>query len=718
MLGTDASLGLGTNMGRRSINTAGESHNATNEIKFRRKLNNNLRPIPAIAPKYDSAFATTPSQSPIRTLVHSQATNPSSLVVFSIAVVRVLQALSLRTAFVPDEWYQSLEIAHAVVYGRGYITWEWLTHMRGVFHPYLFVFVFKVLHLHGLDSPLALIHIPRVLQGIVEVACEVSMYSISYRFFGRDCARLSLLCSMTSWAMWYLSGRTLSNSIEMIFTTIAMNFWHWPDVDVTPDQRISQRLPLMVAACACIVRPTSALLWVLIALQYLVFTNHRMSLLVDLLWVGIPSICLSVLMDSWAFGHLVVVQWEFVKQNIYNGVAGFYGSSPSHWYLTSALPTLLTTYLPMFILGVYTAWKLQRRILLLVIVWIVFVHSFLDHKEFRFILPVLPLMHIHCGLGLTTLRSWLSNTKCTKANTNVAVSTSGINTSKTGVCPRVNRPRSFLFKLVLITIGTTQGIMGLYFALVHQQGTVQVISTLRHEIETWGAHASKSDGVHIDVTAEWGMSDCGDNCVLKSSPYRDFDVYGCSRNQIRIHFWMPCHSTPYSSHMHYDIPMRFLTCHPKTSSPLCLDRERRGADSTTHGSCDPYIDEADLFFIDPVRFIEKHYVHTPRFECTTHGSAPTCTTEDCLNLEERFQDCDRAHTNGLSNLCLPEPDTWSWWPSHIVIFDALLPTIKNLLHENGYELAHSLFHTHFPEGRVGSRVLVYRQTNLRHCTRG
>lgn len=46
-------------------------------------------------------------------------------------------------------------------------------------------------------------------------------------------------------------------------------------------------------------------------------------------------------------------------------------------------------------------------------------------------------------------------------------------------------------------------------------------------------------------------------------------------------------------------------------------------------------------------------------------------------------------------------------PQAIVCYDNLVETIKPFLEQNGYELSGDYFHTHFPEGRVGSRMLIY-----------
>lgn len=61
---------------------------------------------------------------------------------WDLAAVRIAAALATaQTFFQPDEYWQSLEIAHNIVFGYGYKTWEWAreTPIRGVTHPLLFV---------------------------------------------------------------------------------------------------------------------------------------------------------------------------------------------------------------------------------------------------------------------------------------------------------------------------------------------------------------------------------------------------------------------------------------------------------------------------------------------------------------------------------------------------------------------------------------------------
>ena len=66
--------------------------------------------------------------------------------------IRVLVALCTRTFFQPDEYFQSLEPAHQLVFGYGHLTWEWLTAhpIRSIVYPAINVHVFWILKITGL----------------------------------------------------------------------------------------------------------------------------------------------------------------------------------------------------------------------------------------------------------------------------------------------------------------------------------------------------------------------------------------------------------------------------------------------------------------------------------------------------------------------------------------------------------------------------------------
>lgn len=72
--------------------------------------------------------------------------------------VRLVWAVLSRSFFQPDESWQSLEVAHRLVFGYGYLTWEWrpsassVGGIRSPVYALLFVPGFWLAKVTGMDG--------------------------------------------------------------------------------------------------------------------------------------------------------------------------------------------------------------------------------------------------------------------------------------------------------------------------------------------------------------------------------------------------------------------------------------------------------------------------------------------------------------------------------------------------------------------------------------
>jgi len=136
----------------------------------------------------------------------------------SLALFRVCDALAVSTYFNPDEYWQSLEVAHRLSFGYGVLTWEWERELRGWLHPILFAALYRALAALGVDSLAAVVYAPRVLQGLCAAATDLATFDIAERWFGRRAAAFALLCSALSWFAFFCYVRPFSNCAETLLT--------------------------------------------------------------------------------------------------------------------------------------------------------------------------------------------------------------------------------------------------------------------------------------------------------------------------------------------------------------------------------------------------------------------------------------------------------------------------------------------------------------------
>ncbi|XP_072430573.1 GPI mannosyltransferase 3 isoform X1 [Chiloscyllium punctatum] len=482
----------------------------------------------------------------------------SYLTMFSI-VLRIVNCFLVQTSFVPDEYWQSLEVAHNMVFKYGYLTWEWKERLRGYAYPLFFASFYKLLQIFKKDTVQLLIWVPRLVQSLLAALADVKLYSIMKKNESTEIAKWVYFSQVCSWFTWYCSTRTITNSMEAVLTIFTLYYYPFQG---TKTGNSSKYLALI--AFAIIVRPTAVILWLPLLFFHFWQELKKLDLfLYKCLPVGCLTLGISLTIDRIFYGEWVMVQWNFLKFNVIQNMGSFYGSHPWHWYFTQGFPVIMGTHFPFFIHGCLLVPK-KYRVSLIAVIWTLVVYSFLSHKEFRFIYPVMPFCMLFCGYSLANLKTWKKPAACLLLVANMSVV--------------------------------------LYTGLIHQRGTLDVMQNVQH--------------------------------LCEDTPEKD---------EPSLFFLMPCHSTPFYSHVHCPIKMHFLECPP---------------DLTGNNS---YVDEADLFFEEPLKW---------------------------LNI--RF--------SGQASL-----------PTHLVFYNVIEQKIEPFLMTRGYVKTAVLFHTHLPDGRIGSHIHVYER---------
>jgi phosphatidylinositol glycan class B len=138
--------------------------------------------------------------------------------------------------------------------------------------------------------------------------------------------------------------------------------------------------------------------------------------------------------------QVIVPPLNFLKFNLFSSGGDYYGTHVFHWYFSQGFPSMIWTFLPFSISGIMKSreWRLAG-----LIVWVLAVYSILGHKEFRFVLPVLPLMFMFSGYNLAAMAQF-----------------KGKGRSEKGHLSR--------FQLSVILLILTNVPMALYMSLYHQ----------------------------------------------------------------------------------------------------------------------------------------------------------------------------------------------------------------------------------------------------------
>ncbi|KAF1926082.1 glycosyltransferase family 22 protein, partial [Didymella exigua CBS 183.55] len=583
----------------------------------------------------------------------------STLAVFALLLaLRIVNALTLRTFFQPDEFFQSLEPAWQLAFGgasSACITWEWRTQLRSSLHPELFAAAYRVAALIAdfcaLSLPVRaelLLSTPKLVQAVSAALLDCYTWRLAEKVYGRGhrTALTTLAISVCSPWQWFCSTRTLSNCLETTFTIIAVYHWpwHWTPASNPPKQgnkapltaqadpksTLQLRLSLLLAAVACVLRPTNLLIWLPISVPTIWQASKRLRYILfrEAILCGSAILGLSVLSDRVYYGVWTLPPLRFLYFNIAQSLAVFYGRNRPDYYFTEGLPLLLTTALPFAAVGL---WHSLRGTLpaaapdsratfshgtLSRLAWtsltMPMTLSLISHKEVRFLYPILPFLHVLAARPLSALLP--SHASLSR--------------------------RSIVGFLLLLNIAVAG-----YASQVHQRGVIDVLHYIRHKHESRNSMSLYTNSSPPPA-------------VLNTS----------------VGFLMPCHSTPWRSHLVYpEINAWALSCEPPIHVPFAERAE--------------YLDEADQFYIrpGPARWLRDNMqsVHT----ISSSGSR---TAQFLAAQDPKFKAAYRRA-----------------WPQNLVFFAALEAELRVVLAGTRYRQCWRGFNSHFHDDarRVGDVVV-------------
>lgn len=355
----------------------------------------------------------------------------------------------------------------------------------------------------------------------------------------------------------------------------------------------------------------------------------------------------AVLVCSVATDRLYYRVWtlpplRFLYFNIAQSLAVFYGRNRGDYYFTEGLPLLLTTSLPFAVIGLWqslqgpepepfgsaksdrpdnttassqdaTGGRILARLSWTVTAMTVTL-SLISHKEVRFLYPILPFLHIISARPLS----------------------------------RFLPPHAALsHKAVILFLLASNVLLASYASQVHQRGVIDVLAYLRHKHETRNSLLNT-------------RSSTGSNSPAVSN--------------TTVGFLMPCHSTPWRSHLVYpEISAWALTCEPPINIPL--------SERST------YLDEADEFYIKPgpVAWLRGNMEDVQTIKASGSRSGQHWTRQD-----PKFKRKYRRQ-----------------WPQNLVFFEQLEATLEEYLEGTRYQECWRGFNSHFHDDsrRTGDVVV-------------
>jgi phosphatidylinositol glycan class B len=298
---------------------------------------------------------------------------------------------------------------------------------------------------------------------------------------------------------------------------------------------------------------------------------------------------MSILTDRWYYGMWTFPPLNFLYFNLSQNLAVFYGHNRWDYYLTEGLPLLLTTFTPFAATAVFKA-----------------IFGSLENVK-RANMDSKVRLNAFRSLALTitfsiTLLSLISH-KEVRFVYPLLPALHVLTAAQVASFVRPLTKPKWCAVLVLILLNI---LIAFYASQIHQCGAIDIIDYLRHQQEL----------------------------RLERDP----------SSRTSVGFFMPCHSTPWRSHLVYPgIDAWALTCEP----PLDFPPDQRSS----------YLDEADQFYLKPEAWLEANM---RKSEVTS------------WDIKEKRE-----------------------WPEYVVFFQQLEPVIQKMLQNTTYNECWRGFNSHW-----------------------
>lgn len=368
---------------------------------------------------------------------------------FALLVVRLLNIFGIRTSFVPDEYWQSLEVAYHYVYGLSYITWEWQVGLRSFAYPGIFALLYKAMHVLGINNIQLHVFLPRLLQACLSAVGDWYFYRFARKYFGDFVAGTAMYSLMMSWFWWYCATRTILQTAESAMLCIGL--YHYP-FDHTTTSR-SVLIYQVIAVTVSAIRPTAAVVWVPMALWHIkkeMRIRNIIPVIFRYVYVSAVILAFLALIDRLYYGTWVFVQWNFLHFNVITNQGVIFGRNPWYYYFIEGIPVVIGTQLIFFLHGLFVYQRSKRSNAILtccigLFLLNIFVYSCIGHKEIKFIIHLIPIAALFCGISLSQMS-----------------------------------PKLRKYSLVFLAITNIPA--GMYFGLIHQGGTLSIMAKLHDSV--------------------------------------------------------------------------------------------------------------------------------------------------------------------------------------------------------------------------------------------
>lgn len=234
------------------------------------------------------------------------------------------------------------------------LPWEWRPEyrLRTIIFPLFLAIPIRFLKLIGLDSSSSAIEIASTLMhcGLLLLTDEF-FKKLGNELIGQEATSYAAVFYLFNHTFVQQMHRSFSCSFEAMLAIVSLYFFS----KMTSKFDRNVVVVIFLQSLSFIIRNTSPIPWVPVLLikahQYGkgVIQNYFLGFVC----IFLPLFAFAVFADSYFYGELTIVPWNFIKINLIDGQSKTFGTDPWHKYILTELPLRFNVTWPCAILGLY-----------------------------------------------------------------------------------------------------------------------------------------------------------------------------------------------------------------------------------------------------------------------------------------------------------------------------------------------------------------------------
>jgi phosphatidylinositol glycan class B len=271
------------------------------------------------------------------------------------------------------------------------LPWEFRERIRPWLQPYLYLFVYKALSSVGVISPFVMALVFRLLTSLFGLYALCRFFTLIEQWFTlkRDQVVAWALLNLC-WFVPYIQTRTSSESLSISFFLLGMVYFL-----STNSKNIRWQSSFYAGVffgLAYLARSQMAIPVAFLWFWALAVDKRRWSLLLSTAFAIVLMNIVGVAIDSLGYGSFTISIWHYFRTNFLEGIMSSVKQYPVYWYFywsfTRGIPPVSIV---LIVATVFSWWKYRKHPLVWATLPLFLFHSFVGHKELRYIFPVIIL---------------------------------------------------------------------------------------------------------------------------------------------------------------------------------------------------------------------------------------------------------------------------------------------------------------------------------------